>query len=82
MTDNVTKMISQDVAISHFLRPGQRVNFQDPITKKWTLTGKITGFRETDRNYWVKDDKKARRYRWNRCFIIIYKLILILTLLL
>jgi hypothetical protein len=26
------------------LRLGQRVRFQDPITKKWTLTGKVTGF--------------------------------------
>jgi hypothetical protein len=51
------------------LRPGQRVRFQDPITKKWTLTGKVTGFGETDRDYWVKDDEKARRYRRNRRFI-------------
>jgi hypothetical protein len=51
------------------LRPGQRVRFQDPITKKWTLTEKVTGFGETDRDYWVKDDEKARRYRRNRRFI-------------
>jgi hypothetical protein len=51
------------------LRPGQRVRFQDPITKKWTLTGKVTGFGETDRDYWVKDDDKAHRYRRNRRFI-------------
>jgi hypothetical protein len=51
------------------LRPGQRVRFQDPITKKWTLTGKVTGFGKTDRDCWVKDDKKARCYRRNRRFI-------------
>jgi hypothetical protein len=51
------------------LRPGQRVRFQDPITKKWTLTGKVTGFGETDRDYWVKDDEKAHCYRRNRRFI-------------
>ena len=51
------------------LRPGQRVRFQDPITKKWEHTGKVVGFGETDRDYWVKDDVKARRYRRNRRFI-------------
>jgi hypothetical protein len=33
------------------LRLGQRVQFQDPITKKWTLTGKVTGFGNTDQEY-------------------------------
>ncbi len=51
------------------LRPGQQVRFQDPITKKWTLTGKVTGFGETDRDYWVKDNEKAPRYRRNQRFI-------------
>ncbi len=51
------------------LRPGQRVRFQDPIWKKWTLTGKVTGFGEIDRDYWVKDDNKAHRYRRNRRII-------------
>ena len=51
------------------LRPGQRVRFQDPITHKWQHTGKVVGFGETDRDYWVKDDEKARRYRRNRRFI-------------
>ncbi len=51
------------------LRPGQLVRFQDPITKKWTLTGKVTGFGETDRDYWVKDNDKAHRYQRNRRFI-------------
>ena len=48
------------------LRPGQRVRFQDPSTKRWEHTGKVIGFGETDRDYWVKDDEKARRYRRNR----------------
>ncbi len=51
------------------LRPGQRVWFQDPITKKWTHMGKVTGFGKTDWDYWVKDDDKAHRYRRNRRFI-------------
>jgi hypothetical protein len=51
------------------LRSGQRVRFQDPITKKWTLTGKVTGFGKTDRDYWVKDNDKAHRYRRNQHII-------------
>ncbi len=51
------------------LRPAQRIRFQDPITKKWTLTRKVFGFRVTDRDYWVQEDHTARRYRRNRRFI-------------
>jgi hypothetical protein len=51
------------------LRLGQRVPFQDPITKKWPLKGKVTSFGETDRDYCVKDNDKAHRYQQNRCFI-------------
>ena len=29
----------------------------------------MTGYGENDRDYWVKDDEKARRYRRNRRFI-------------
>jgi hypothetical protein len=51
------------------LRPAQRIRFQDPVTKKWTLTGKVIGFGVTDRDYWVQEDHTARRYRRNRRFI-------------
>jgi hypothetical protein len=51
------------------LRPAQRIRFQDPITKKWTLTGKVIGFGVTDRDYWVQEDHTARGYQRNRCFI-------------
>jgi hypothetical protein len=51
------------------LRPAQRIRFQDPITKKWTLTGKVTGFGVTDWDYWVQEDHTSCQYRRNRHFI-------------
>jgi hypothetical protein len=50
-------------------RPAQRIRFQDPITKKWTLTRKVIGFGVTDRDYWVQEDHTDRRYRRNQRFI-------------
>jgi hypothetical protein len=37
--------------------------------KKWTLTGKVTGFGETDRDHKVKEDDKVHPYQQNRRFI-------------
>jgi hypothetical protein len=51
------------------LRPAQRIRFQDPITKKWTLTRKAISFGVTDRDYWTQEDHTARRYGRNRCLI-------------
>jgi hypothetical protein len=51
------------------LRPAQRIRFQDPITKKWTLTGKVISFGVTNRDYWVQEDHTARQYQRNRRFI-------------
>jgi hypothetical protein len=37
-----------------------QIQFQDPITKKWSLTRKVIGFSVSNHNYSLQEDHTAR----------------------